>query len=365
MYGNRRRICGERGKALLRRRGELLERSFAHAYETGGMRCVYCVASRNAGCLFGGQLQSVYATSEVLMLSRTLCSRVKYRLNRIRSSSTGAYSIPMLLSRASRLACSMLLICAVTTFQLSAQAPTPEEQKQQAKCEADVRNAGFRLSDVPPPTEDEKKQRAQCEVDVLNSGKPADAKPPENIADATKAALACEWHDPNAVDHVLDAFYLLTTGPLIVSTRCVIQVLEKGDPYPFDEGLYSAAMGSPDEYDQPAAQGLPNFLDVLAKANTLKQKAPDDEDKLFKSTQNIIQVIFFAERGKRNLIQINDSFAHHNFYVAIRQLLQACPKKSIDKLSYEQALEQLRAAFEMNAEKLAKQIAAKIAGTKN
>jgi len=41
VYGNRRRICGERGKALLRRRGELLERSFAHAYETGGMRRVY------------------------------------------------------------------------------------------------------------------------------------------------------------------------------------------------------------------------------------------------------------------------------------------------------------------------------------
>ena len=38
MYGNRRRIRGEHGKELLRRRGELLERSFAHAYETGGMR---------------------------------------------------------------------------------------------------------------------------------------------------------------------------------------------------------------------------------------------------------------------------------------------------------------------------------------
>jgi len=37
-YANRRRIKGERGKALLRRRGEFLERSFAHAYETGAMR---------------------------------------------------------------------------------------------------------------------------------------------------------------------------------------------------------------------------------------------------------------------------------------------------------------------------------------
>ena len=37
-YANRRRIRGERGKALLRRRGELLERPFAHYLEAGGMR---------------------------------------------------------------------------------------------------------------------------------------------------------------------------------------------------------------------------------------------------------------------------------------------------------------------------------------
>ena len=38
VYSNRRRIRGERGKELLRRRGERLERPFAHLYETGGMR---------------------------------------------------------------------------------------------------------------------------------------------------------------------------------------------------------------------------------------------------------------------------------------------------------------------------------------
>jgi transposase len=37
-YGNRRRIRGERGKRLQRLRGERVERSFAHCYETGGMR---------------------------------------------------------------------------------------------------------------------------------------------------------------------------------------------------------------------------------------------------------------------------------------------------------------------------------------
>ncbi len=38
VYANRRRIRGERGKRLMRKRGELIERSFAHCYETGGMR---------------------------------------------------------------------------------------------------------------------------------------------------------------------------------------------------------------------------------------------------------------------------------------------------------------------------------------
>jgi transposase len=38
VYANRRRIRGEHGKRLLRGRGELVERSFAHCYETGAMR---------------------------------------------------------------------------------------------------------------------------------------------------------------------------------------------------------------------------------------------------------------------------------------------------------------------------------------
>ena len=41
VYANRRRIQGERGKRLLRQRGEKVERSFAHCYETGGMRRVH------------------------------------------------------------------------------------------------------------------------------------------------------------------------------------------------------------------------------------------------------------------------------------------------------------------------------------
>jgi transposase len=38
VYANRRRIRGARGRFLMRQRGERLERSFAHLYDTGGMR---------------------------------------------------------------------------------------------------------------------------------------------------------------------------------------------------------------------------------------------------------------------------------------------------------------------------------------
>jgi transposase len=47
VYGNRRRIGGERGKEVLRQRGELVERSFAHAYETGGMRRLHLRGREN------------------------------------------------------------------------------------------------------------------------------------------------------------------------------------------------------------------------------------------------------------------------------------------------------------------------------
>jgi transposase len=38
VHANRRRVNGTYGKRLLRKRGELIERSFAHCYDTGGMR---------------------------------------------------------------------------------------------------------------------------------------------------------------------------------------------------------------------------------------------------------------------------------------------------------------------------------------
>jgi transposase len=47
VYANKRRVEGQRGKDLLRRRGEFLERPFAHQYETGGLRRVHVRGREN------------------------------------------------------------------------------------------------------------------------------------------------------------------------------------------------------------------------------------------------------------------------------------------------------------------------------
>jgi transposase len=47
VYANRRRVRAERSKRLQKLRGELCERSFAHCYETGGMRRLYVRGTEN------------------------------------------------------------------------------------------------------------------------------------------------------------------------------------------------------------------------------------------------------------------------------------------------------------------------------
>jgi transposase len=47
LYANRRRIRGARGKRLQRRRSEVTERSFAHLYDTGGMRRLHLRGRHN------------------------------------------------------------------------------------------------------------------------------------------------------------------------------------------------------------------------------------------------------------------------------------------------------------------------------
>jgi hypothetical protein len=277
------------------------------------------------------------------MLSRESLRRAKHSLI-VSSHSQRAISTAIAWVRASCATCTMLLILAATTVVLRAQTPTKAEQEQRAKCEAGVLSSG--------KSADAKSADA----------KPPEVQPPDNIADGAKAALACEWIDPENVHHVLAAFHKLTTAPLTASPTAVIQELEAGDPYPADKGFYAAAMGTPDARDLVSAQGFPDFVDTLAKANTLKMKAPDDEDALFDSTQKIIRIIFLTEAGKLSLVQINDCFQRKNNYIALRLLLEAYPASEV---GYAQALERLRAAFAMNTDKLAKQVAGKITAAKN
>jgi transposase len=84
VYANRRRVEGERGKKLLRGRGEKLERTFAHCYETGAMRHLYLRERENiakrvlihaAGCNIG------------------IMMRVKYGLRKPRSHSGGLFGL--------------------------------------------------------------------------------------------------------------------------------------------------------------------------------------------------------------------------------------------------------------------------------
>jgi transposase len=69
VYQNRRRVSGGYGKSLLRRRGELVERSFAHCYETGGMRRTHLRGHEN---ILKRQLVHVGAFNLSLILRQVL-----------------------------------------------------------------------------------------------------------------------------------------------------------------------------------------------------------------------------------------------------------------------------------------------------
>lgn len=69
VYANRRRVHGNYGKRLLKKRGELIERSFAHCYETGAMRRVYLRGREN---VLKRQLIHVGAFNLSLIFRQTL-----------------------------------------------------------------------------------------------------------------------------------------------------------------------------------------------------------------------------------------------------------------------------------------------------
>jgi transposase len=69
VYANRRRVQGHYGKRLLKKRGELIERSFAHCYETGALRRVYLRGREN---VLKRQLIHVGAFNLSLIFRQTL-----------------------------------------------------------------------------------------------------------------------------------------------------------------------------------------------------------------------------------------------------------------------------------------------------
>ena len=52
VYGNRRRVQGDRGKRLQRQRGERIERNFAHQFDTGGLDRLYVRGLENVNKKF-------------------------------------------------------------------------------------------------------------------------------------------------------------------------------------------------------------------------------------------------------------------------------------------------------------------------
>jgi transposase len=82
VYANRRRVKGYYGKRLLKKRGELIERSFAHCYETGAMRRVYLRGREN---VLKRQLIHVGAFNLSLIFRQTLGAGTPRELRNRRS----------------------------------------------------------------------------------------------------------------------------------------------------------------------------------------------------------------------------------------------------------------------------------------
>jgi hypothetical protein len=189
------------------------------------------------------------------------------------------------------------------------------------------------------------------------------ASPPDNLADATKSALACAWID--GTDHVLEAFRLLTNGPPVTNTnRNVLAALH--DASPQNDDLFRAALGNPDKYGEPRVQGLPDFVDTISKAG--RRGTVDEKDKvkyqikLFSCTQFIIDELFKSPKGKTAIAEVNDAFTQKNNYVALYKLLREVWKRDGEPFDADH-LEKLRAAFGVSVDNLAKQVAAKITTT--
>jgi hypothetical protein len=206
---------------------------------------------------------------------------------------------------------------------------------------------------------------------------PAQSASFSNIADGAKSALACEWLDPNGVGHTLKALELYatnTTNQAVDPREAAKQALHElaaGAPAATGavasyEELYNAAQGKPDSQGQPSAQGLTDFLKMLAEANTLKKSDTETasayQSRLLAAAKSAIEPIFSAKDGKQTIAAIKASFDRPSNYMALYQLLnayptckdtQAGPARDACDQTYVHALETLRAAYQASVSDLA------------
>lgn len=186
------------------------------------------------------------------------------------------------------------------------------------------------------------------------------APPPDNLADATKSALACAWID--RPDDVLEAFRLLITTPPVANVNHkVLTALDTASPQ--NDDLFSAAVGNPDMYGEPRVQGLPDLVDTIA--TTGRRGKVEDDDKvryqvqLFGCTQFVIDKLFNSPKGKTAIVEVNDAFTQKNNYLALFKLLEKAWSREGEPFDADH-LEKLRAAFGVSADDLAKQLSTKI-----
>jgi hypothetical protein len=221
-----------------------------------------------------------------------------------------------------------------------------------------------------------------CNADILKPQAPIPACPictsaplpsapePGNVTDGAKSALSRAWIDPNGTDKVLQAFGLLISGRPVFSkdsqewltvNQQVLAKLIAARPQSGD--LFRAVLGNPDRQGEPTVQGLADLVDMLSKASTRGKVDAKIEieyhHQLFGCTQVIVDQLFTGG-GIPALARVNDAFSQKNQYVAMHDLLEAVWAQKHDA----NRLEQLRTAFAISVDDLAKQVASRIAPAK-
>jgi hypothetical protein len=218
----------------------------------------------------------------------------------------------------------------------------------------------FAQSAPPQPAE----VRAACQDEAYSAYGGTQSKKPDthNIESDTKAVLAAKWSDSNTVVHALRALGYLTV-PTKLNKRGFVE------PHPAEALTELESGSSPSDKDLlEAVSKSSGLLDDLAQAQTLfkgTDVTPVCEKAVFASAKQLIDIIYQSAPptdpkgpgGKQKIVEIDEAFGGSDNHVALYLLLNAYPnpEANTDKL------EILRAAFVIDAKRLAKLVSDKIA----